>query len=193
MVWRKTKEMLSANPNFSSPPYFFGIVTDLYATSQATAVRREVEGRGLRDRNTCRLLHELRLAAPTITRGWYRSIYPDDPFMQAMANNAFDRFSLGGDTLATDWVDFASTWLRAVSLRIREYVDKRIAHPDHASEIVIPTFSDLDAAVDALGEVDRQIHLLLRAADYDGPEPYVQFNWAAGLEMPWYVPAARQN
>jgi hypothetical protein len=191
--------MLQANPAFSSsPPYVFGVITELYMASQATAVRRECEGKGLRDRNTYRLLHELRLAAPKITRDWYRSLYriDDSTFgtivMSQIADKTFDRFCLGGESLAVEWVDYACAWLTTVSKGTREFVDKRIAHPDHGSEIAIPTMSDLDAAIDALGEVDRALHLLLLAADYDGPEPYVQFNWAAGLEVPWYLPSSQE-
>ena len=189
MVWQATRNMLRENPNFpANPPYLFGVLTELYSTSQAAAIRREAEGRGLRDRNMRRLLHELRLAAPTISRTWFCALYPNNPIVQSVAYKTFEHFSLGGETLSVDWVDFAAAWLKEVSRGIREYMDKRIAHPDYEAPIEIPTFDDLDAAIEALGEVDRQLHLLLLAADYMGPTPVLQFNWAAGLEVAWYVP-----
>ncbi|MGO9911681.1 MAG: hypothetical protein ACLPQS_11030 [Acidimicrobiales bacterium] len=188
MIWQKTYGMLTANPVLPSPPYLFGVMTDLYMTSQATAVRRECEGKGRRDRNTCRLLHELRVGASSIRRDWYCSIYPADPIMQGVANITFDRVSRGGESLAVEWIEGEAALLTRVSKGTREFVDKRIAHPDHGAEIEIPTMQDLDLAIDALGEVDRALHLLLLGADFDGPEPYVLFDWAAGLEVPWYVP-----
>lgn len=189
MVWRKTLEMLNANPAFQTDlPYFFAIVTELYATSQAAAVRRQIQDRGLAHRNMRRLLHDLELARTTITRQWFRARYLGDPFSQALADEVFDRFSLGGDTVAQAWIDFARRWLEVVSGNVRQYVDLRIAHEDHSSPVVIPTFAELDAVLEALGEVDRQLHLLLLGADLDGPEPIIPFNWAAGLEVPWYTP-----
>ena len=48
---------------------------------------------------------------------------------------------------------------------VKKYVDKHLAHKDLRKLTTLPTWTDLDSAIDCVGELFRRLVLLLRQAD----------------------------
>lgn len=188
-IWREVRDGLEANPDHSEPPYLWELMTEWYATSQSIAVRRQsYEKPG--EVTLARLLKEIETASDTVTRDWYCSLYGPEQEWLDQANVTFDRFAgPGGAHVSPTWCSDLRANYTAQVEPIKAYVNRRVAHTD-AREVVIPTFNDLNAAIDLLGVTLQEIHLLLKAASLMTLEPAMQFDWKKGLRTAWLLGGA---
>jgi hypothetical protein len=67
-----------------------------------------------------------------------------------------------------------------------KYVNEHVAH-DMAEPTMteMPTFNDLNAAVDALGTMFKKYANVLTAGSYAFLEPVIQHDWKAIFRRPW--------
>jgi len=159
-------------------------MSEWYGTSQAVAVRRQsYENPG--EITLARLLKEIETDSATVTRDWYRSLYGSERHWIDQANETFDQFAgEGGASVSSEWCSIRRSRYTASVGPIKAYVNKRVAHTD-SRDVKIPTFNDLNAAIDLLGTTLQDIHLLLMTGSLLTLEPAMQFNWKASLRIPW--------
>lgn len=79
--------------------------------------------------------------------------------------------------------------LRDAADRLQQYASRRIAHLDREEPKEIPTFSDLDAALDVFERLVKRCRLLLRKIAGD-VLPIIAYPCEAVLTEPWIPPAA---
>jgi hypothetical protein len=72
-----------------------------------------------------------------------------------------------------------------VSERVRKYVDRHLAHHDRDPLSELPTFAELNAAVDGLGDLFQRYAALLTNSHWVTLVPVVQYNWLAVFLEPW--------
>jgi hypothetical protein len=72
---------------------------------------------------------------------------------------------------------------------VKAYVDEHIAHSDKRPRTPLPTFAELDAALDLIGELMSKYCLLLTAAGLPDVVPTIQNDWEAVFRQPW-IPRA---
>jgi hypothetical protein len=176
--------------------YFWTFLRDTYATSQAVAIRRQAETRSS-VRTLGRLVHEVAGDSQRLSRAFWVGMWNDDPgptipgFSQPLgimeANRQFDKYFAGstGDhldpTIPRDDLDSLTT----AAASIKSYVDQHIAHSDAKPRPGLPTFDDLNAAIDTIGDLFRKYAGLLTASSYTELVPVHQDDWLAVFRQPW--------
>lgn len=168
--------------------YFWDFLRATYAASQAVAVRRQADVNP-RTITLGRLLTEIASDATRFTRKFWVGLWESGPppIGLSFAEKAFTKQWAGdvGDHLdpAIPNADLAD--LRSKTDAVTGYVDEQVAHSDAKPRSAIPTFADLDAAVDLLGHLFQKYGNLLTASMYLGLAPVHQDDWLAIFRQPW--------
>ncbi len=71
-------------------------------------------------------------------------------------------------------------------------MNKRLAHVAKSPKVQVPAITEVDDAVQLLGELLEKYTLLLRNVDLR-VGPVLGFDWAAGLREPWLSPEAERR
>lgn len=193
-AYRRVREIVLANERLPRDSYFWEYLEDTYAVTQATAVRRQAES-SPRVRSLGRLLQEVADNAEHLTREAFVGMWgdPDDRDeirrmgIAQLANAAFDDKFAGsvGDHLDPTIPLGELAALTEVAASVKAFVDERIAHSDRRPTSRLPSFADLDAAVDQIGELVIKYYLLFTAAGLTDLVPVIQNDWEAVFRQPW--------
>ena len=138
---------------------------DLYAATQAVAIRRQADKR--RDViSLARLLTEVKALPGIITLDWWVSLWDNEPDKQFPRRIWAEKY--GGAELDTDYSEEALNRLLHASGEVKRYVDENLAHlknPDKGTpaETSILTMDGLDYAIDTVGELFKSCYHLLTA------------------------------
>jgi len=165
------------------PSYFFEYSGETYATSQALAIRR------LADPNTravslVRLLREMAADPTRLSRRFYVAMFEDLP--SYVGDRAFTRTFAGqaGNYADPALIERDVDALNEGASKVKRYVDQHVAHADARARAAIPTFEDLNGAVDLIAALYRKYYNLLTADDIL-VEPVLDPNWIAVFRVPW--------
>ena len=179
-VWREMSEALSRHEG----GVFLAHYADLYVSGQVMAVRRLADDRA--DGPTVslgRLLGDLERNPAVMNRDRYVSMHTtgdehDASFWIEQAKNVFaERFGDGSASLCQAKNRDRLDRLSAASQAISDFADRFVAHLDTRKLVELPTYDDLDAAIDQVGEVLKEVTLLLTAASLVDAEPTIQEDW----------------
>lgn len=168
--------------------YFWDFLRGTYAASQAVAVRRQADV-DPRTITLGRLLAEIASDAARLTRKFWVGMWEPGPppIGLTVAEKAFTEQWAGNVGAHLDpaipKADLAD--LRSKTDAVTRYVDQHVAHSDAKPRSPIPTFADLDAAVDLLGHLFQKYGNLLTASIYPTLVPVHQDDWLAVFRQPW--------
>jgi AbiU2 len=182
-VWRTINRIVADHPAIP-PSFLFDVQARNYAAAQTIAVRRHVD-RDPRSVTMIRLLSAIRDSPEVLSRQRLVSRYPWG--IQHLGDRQFDDWA-GSDATHVDlaMVTTDIDKLIASTESIQHYVNKHIAHLDEKRvSAAVPTFDDLDNAIDTLFELFRKYALMLTGHDRAVMEPVPQYDWLAPLRMPW--------
>ncbi len=177
-TWLTLGDIIRSNPDVG-PSHLFSYMSNVYGSSQAVAVRRLADER--RDVvSLAALIKDMNRHARAITADWWISLHP------AAEARDFRQFAAPG----TDYFDAAIasrdlTRLRAAVGQVKKYVDEHVAHRDRNRTKDTPTFADIHAAVDVVGDVFRTYHTLLTTAVMTSLVPDPDLDWFQPLTVPW--------
>jgi hypothetical protein len=106
---------------------------------------------------------------------------------ESRAHENYDRFTSGGgrDHIAVDLVRADIETLNSVGRVVERYVDEAIAHTADETTHQVPTFVDLNGAIDEIGELVKKYASLLTATILAELEPVIQYDWQAPFRQPW--------
>ena len=195
-VYRKMVEIVRNNPKTHDPNDFVTWCQRNYAASASIRVRQQLDT----DRRAIslkRLLQALEGKATEITRAWYvekctsrrkaRNDLQADLETQ-LVRRQFDKWSAPG----LDHVDPAivANDRREIEDKCRSvktYVDKRVAHRDKLpnSELDLPTWDQLDTAIDTLDQTTCNYVGLLQQGWMRTLTPTWQYEWTGVFEHAW--------
>lgn len=176
--------------------YFLEYLQDTYAATQAVAVRRQAETRP-DVISLGRLLREISDDAGRVTRSFFVGLWDDDDprevvaaMRRAEAEAIFDEKFAGdaGGHLDPAIARRDLEALAATAESLKTFVDKHLAHADARPGDSLPTFEQLHAAVDQIGEFYARYLLLLTAAGITTLVPIIQEDWLAIFRQPWIRP-----
>lgn len=171
------------------PSHFFTFVGETYAQTQSVAVRRQVESSG-RVVSLGALMREMSDDSTRLTRKLYVSMY--DEHIAELANPDFDRLAgQGANHVPQSAIDRDLRDLRDAARPISDYVSRHLAHVDRDPLPAIPTYVDLNAAIDGIGTAFNQCSRILRAAEWATLEPVVQYDWTEVFRVPWITESRR--
>ena len=187
-VWREVGAMLEARPWINDVDLtFWEFVRHCYSDSQAIAIRRQAD----RDPRSCslaRLIEEVRDDADKLTREYFTGLWDrqDGPHLVQLANKAFDQLAGSEhDHLDRSLPERDLARLGSDAAKMRAFVNEHVAHDAAEPTTEMPTFDDLNAAIDALGQLFRKYAHVLTAGSYVTLEPVIQGNWKQLFREPW--------
>jgi hypothetical protein len=170
------------------PSLFFNYAQRTYAVTQSAAIRRQAEVDPRRVVSLASLLAELGTEPERLTRERFVALYDDpDPYFERLGRTTFDERFAGevGDHIDPKIVEADLNDLRTTSDGVERYVDRYIAHTDRESLKTLPTFGDIDKAIDVIGETFKKYALLLTASSWATLEPVAQHDWQAIFRQAW--------
>ena len=188
-VFKEIGQIVEGNGSLP-PSYFWEYLRDTYATTQAVAVRRQAEA-SARVVSLARLLNEIRGDPARFTEEWFVGMWGWDD--ERIARKTFAE-TFGGDV--TTHLDPAIPeadlrHMRETAASVKTYVDQHVAHSDQRPGETMPTFNDIDAAIDVIGGLFRKYVLLLTAVGQEAT-PIIPHDWKAIFREPWLPPRQRR-
>ncbi len=172
------------------PSYFFDYMGETYAVAQTTAVRRQAEA-GSRVCTLGQLITECEQDAVRLTRDSWVAMWDsrEDHWLQ-LARRSFDEQFAGtaGKHLDPAIARADLNRLQADAALVKAYVDERVAHADARPRAALPTFEDLDRAIDTIGSLLAKYYNLLTANVLMGVTPVMLDDWQAVFRRPWLEP-----
>lgn len=190
-IFREIAESFRTKPALQTDDTVWHWLAGNYATTMAVGVRRQADRRS--DVISLeRLLTEIAGNPFVLTRAWFERQYVrGKPTIQRwgfqrMAERDFRQFAgRSAKQISARRVLGDRAKLRKTAVRLRHYVNKRVAHRARRGYRGPATFTDLNAAVDELARLLRKYSLLLNQAGMLGVEPVIQGDWEAVLRVPW--------
>jgi hypothetical protein len=168
--------------------YFWEYLQDTYSTTQAIAIRRQAETSS-RVRTLGRLIAEAQEDANRLTREWWVGLWHDidEPSTRQFAEGAFNQQFGGaiGDHLDPSTAQQDLDLLADNASKVNSYVDQHVAHADARAATTVPTFADVDAVIDTIGDLFTKYANLLTASTWGTLVPVFQHDWLAPFRVPW--------
>lgn len=191
-LWRGLAEITQA-ANLPASGIFdaFGV---WYATTQTSSVRRQLDRR----RGTVslrRLLDDIAQHPQVASRERHVAVWLSegpDPQREAEAHENFDRFASGRDRDHVDATRASADieQLEAAGSVVEKYASEAVAHMAAEQTHEVPTFDELNRAIDQIGELVQKYASLLKAVMILRLEPVIQYDWKAPFRQPWISPEA---
>lgn len=189
--YRGIVEMTEANDEIS-PSSFFDAFGAWYATTQVIAVRRQTDT-DRRAVSLARLLANMVKNPAVMTRERFSAMFLDDTDDEIRreisihhANEQFDKYAAAGnDTIAPERYEEDLNRFQATAQPIKDYVDRLVAHNDQRELTTLPTYADLNAAIDLLAELLNKYMVLLKATGVPDADPVHQTDWRAAFRVAW--------
>lgn len=189
-MWREVAVMTEATKLPSS--HIFNGLNTWYAQSQMIAVRRQAEIAPSGRKHVvslAALLDQMARHPSVMTRDRYVSLYP--PNMRPRGDAAFDRIAgVGESRIPVEAPRAALQDVAEAASPLKEYVDRVVAHSDRRRPRTIPTFGELDHAIDVVGFVFTEWSQWLTANVRWEMEPVFQYDWKAPFRVAW-LPARK--
>ena len=176
-VWRERKSPLP-------PSFLFAAIGNQYATTQAVGIRRQADRR--RDVASLEaLLRELVSHPQLVSRQFFVGRY--EWGNQWLGDRQFSSLDPRGQGHLDPAIPAADqSELRKAATTATQWVDKHIAHLSVKPSTKVPTYSEIDQALEVMSRLFRRWTALLTGVDRD-TEPAPQYDWLAPLRVPWIV------
>jgi hypothetical protein len=184
-LFRETQEMIRAAELPESS--FFRALAQWYAESFASGIRRL----GDRRRGTIsfvRLLDEIRRHPGVMSCERHVALWDrdGDRLFMAEGERSYDRFAdATGNRVDAEAVSQDIAALNAAAARVETWVNENVAHRSALPRADLPTFAEVHAAVDAVGQILQKYASLLRAEGLVELVPVIQYDWKAPFRRTW--------
>ena len=193
-IFWEIQGMIKRNPNIQKPNSFFRFIGQTYYDYGVIAVRRQIKC-DAQSISFVRLLKEIVEIPCLLSRERFLSLYPAD--IRDEAPQIYDQWFRGEYTDHIDpiMVQKDIDDLRKQGAKLEEFADKRVAHYDKKAPKTIPTYNELDVAIDCLKKLTRKYVFLFEARDLgdDLVARFIVDHWDEIFSQPWIVDAAREN
>ncbi|MDE0482396.1 MAG: hypothetical protein OXI67_07470 [Candidatus Poribacteria bacterium] len=141
------------------------------------------------------MLKEIIETPHLLSRERFVSLFP--ACIRDEANPIFDEEFPGGcaDHVDPIMVQHDLDDLKRHGARLEEFADRRVAHHDRRAPKIIPTYNELDAAIDYLKKLTRKYVLLFEARDLGDNlvARFIEDYWEEIFSQPWIVDTTEQN
>jgi hypothetical protein len=156
-----------------------------YTVAQSLAVRRQTDMHS-DSISLCKLLKDMCSYSEYLTSSHHEELYKNYNFPDGVGRKEFAKWCKKGETIInTEMIEEDIQKLNENSELIKQYVNKHVAHHDKKGSEILPTFSDLDCAVDTLGEIFSKYREIVTSIRSRKLVPEIQDDWLAPLRIPW--------
>ena len=187
-MWREMRNAVVASSDHNDRSYFLDHYTSLYVDGAAMAVRRLAAKTGQpQEISLGILLTDIKAHPCTLTKAVFLEHYTNSEDDRERARQAW--LQRGEAAWDQEWADPQTDCLdsaritadldrlRATAERVKTFANRTVAHIDSRGVNDLPTFADLDTAIDTLGELFKRYSPLLTGAGWPFLEPAIQGDW----------------
>ena len=182
-IYREVTAIIQANPRLNVPSAFYDWMRRVYITDMTIDIRKLVDW----DRRTVSfvtLMQEIEDHPEVISRRRYVSKYRG--LLRRYGNRDFERFAKpGAEFIDRKIIRRHRRELIDSQRRLREFVNRHVAHRSRYLLRRLPTYSELDACVDLIGKLLKEYALLLEQIALTKIVPVIQYDWKAPFRVPW--------
>lgn len=176
-IYTDVLEMVQTNPPIQEGNVFFSWVAVWYCSSMSVGVRKQSDN----DKDSIsyrRLLEGIKSNPRVISRTRFKNSFVDGNYSEWDANLCFDQIvGPGLEYLDLNIVQNEIDELAAKTSKLTTYVNKRVAHHDKNEFTAVPKFTDLNDAIDHLGNLHRRYHGIFRCLSLDHLTPTFMYDW----------------
>jgi hypothetical protein len=117
---------------------------------------------------------------------WLKDAFGDEDFRRREGELNFDRLAgEGAGTMPAERVLADRERLKEIADPIIRHVNKRIAHRDEQELPAVPTYGEINGAVDLLGDHLNRYESLLKASQWWTLVPDHQTDWTRAFTVAW--------
>jgi hypothetical protein len=189
-AWQTVSAMLEQNPQLPES-YWWELMLDTYATTQAVAVRRQADLRA-DVVSLARLIAEIHDNVERLTKDWWLGLWgsPSHQIERFEAERQWgEHFGRDVGTHLDPAIPTTDAeTLKAAAHCVRHYVNKHVAHADEVESSepnVTLQVSDVHEAIETIGVLFRRYSSLLTCSTYMTLVPAIQHDWLAAFRVPW--------
>jgi|SRR3990172_1194151 len=195
-VFWEVQKIIKANRRIQSDGYFYEWLGITYSKTASIGVRRQLDS-GSRVITLGRLLSEIQRSPTILSLSRFENMYTKGHRTRTEEQQMF--YNLEKRRAGKEFGQFSGKakvhvnplivckdliLLNRACQPILKYVNKRVAHRDKKEFTTLPTFNDLDEAIDLLLEVFKKYMLLLRGVQY-GIRVEPQWDWKEVFKVAW--------
>lgn len=182
-VFKAIQEIIRRNESLHVPSVFYEFLPNSYSTLICMGIRRIADKGKRQGISLPRLLERIATRPELLSRSYFAELY--EPHQRRWADHDFNEAAgEGRDHLTADEIQQDVKVIEAARNRVEAFVDKRLAHHDEDPPSIVPTFADLDAALDEIEVILKKYYLLFRAGEYMF-QPVIQYDWLAPFRHQW--------
>lgn len=196
-LWQEIKDAILKKTGDTSD-IFLTHYTRLYVDGQVMAVRRLVSHSPTDKKSISlgRLIADVQSHPTVMSRDRYVSLHKspsDDAWVRAdwerMARETYDdEWGDGQGNIDAQKLQADLDRLDELSGKVRAFANRMVAHIDRRGLKRLPTFKDLNDAIDVIGEMFKRYALLLTASSWASVTPTIQEDWRATFRSPLFEP-----
>lgn len=197
-MWNDLRAMIDANSAIPHAWFFLDWVTTLYVGGQAMGIRRQADTKydvaslarllkdigskpGVLSRDRLRRWH-IEQVLPTYGNDEAEAAEIVDMTLDTVTAKFLkpDGSAVRGDVIATD-----AAGLQEVGERVERFATLKVAHLSTKELRNPPSWNELNAAMDALGDLLTRYSFLLTGSGRARVAPVVQTPWQQAFTVPW--------
>lgn len=195
-LWSRIRHAIETEAA-DTPDVFLAHYTQLYVDGQVMAVRRVVDPTDKQSVSLGRLLADIVNQHTVLTRERYVAMHEDGDDREwarkdrkRRAVEVFNEY-WGDGTDALDPAKVAADLeeLKVLSREVRSFATKTVAHIDRRGVNALPTFDNLDTAIEVVADTFKRYALLLTASSWVDLVPVIQNDWRATFRRPLFPPS----
>ena len=186
-TFHEVQTIIKDNPLLRQHNSFYKHLTITYVSHVVMGVRRQIKC-DPQSISFAQLLEEMIATPNLLSRSYYTALYAGTS-VEDLADEDFDRFAaVGAKHIDPSLVAADLRRLKEATTRCEDFADKRLAHHDKRDPKQLPTYNELDAAVDLLDQLYCRYFLLFHASAMDTLLPTWQYDWKEIFRTPWLPP-----
>ncbi|MFH0829425.1 MAG: hypothetical protein V1907_04625 [Candidatus Kerfeldbacteria bacterium] len=184
LVFNETQQIIKDNLDIQKPSAFYNLLGQGYAALIVLGIRRQVKIDS-KSISLAKLLAEISKQPNLVTRQDYIKLYEGSK-TSIFADKTFDKFAgTGKNEIDSVLVAKDLEQLRKAVRSCEHYADRSLAHIDKRGSKKIPTFLEVNNALEILEKLIIRYELLLTAAGWTGLTPTFQYNWKSIFKYKW--------
>lgn len=193
-IYREIGHMVDVNPEIQKPSSFFRFLRNAYVMTQLILVRRQAAGvrqgdsEDKRSISFARLLLNISKHPEEISRQRFYGLFAGEGRRKAQMDRMLEAAGVKPTEDALDYgmVKDDLDSLKVTTKKLKGYADKMVAHVDTDGWTEpVPTFGELDDAIDFLGHLGSRYSILLRGLETKSFEPIIAPTWKDVFTVAW--------
>jgi hypothetical protein len=185
-VFRETMEIVRANPAIPKASDLFEFLEQWCVDSIVMGLRRQIKV----DPDSVSLtglLYDIALNSGLLSRVRFVALYPSEK--RRFADAAFDKHvGVGASHVNAAAVRADIEKVRRLAQRCEDYADRLVAHRDKRGVSAVPTYKELNKAIDFAESLLKRYYFLLRADSLVSVEPRFPLPWKRVFTVAWAPP-----